>query len=94
MGRDGLERGAGVVEPHRHVLRRAGLVRVDRADDVVGLGDDADLGRVLRALGDHLGLVVAGGVVVAVVRVLARQAEILWRSTMTPLPRSMISATP
>ena len=49
MGRDGLERRAGVVKPHRDVLRRAGLVGVDRADDVVGLGDDADLGRVLGA---------------------------------------------
>ena len=48
-GRDGLERGAGVVKPHRHALRRAGLVGVDRADDVVGLGNHADLGRVLRA---------------------------------------------
>ena len=50
MGRDGLERRPGVEEPHRDVLRRAGLVRVHRADDVVGLGNDADLGRVLRAL--------------------------------------------
>jgi tetratricopeptide (TPR) repeat protein len=49
-GRDGLERRAGVVEPHRHVLRRAGLVGVDRADDVVGLGNHTNLGRVLRAL--------------------------------------------
>ena len=48
------------------------IVRVDRADDVVGLGNDADLGRVLRALGDHFRFVVAGGVVVAVVRVLGR----------------------
>ena len=48
-GRDGLERRAGVVKPHRDVLRRAGLVGVHRADDVVGLGDDADLGRVLGA---------------------------------------------
>ena len=43
----GLERRPGVEEPHCDVLRRAGLVRVDRADDVVGLGNDADLGRVL-----------------------------------------------
>jgi hypothetical protein len=46
----GLERRPGVEEPHRDVLRRAGLVGVDRADDVVGLGDDTDLRRVLRAL--------------------------------------------
>ena len=50
----------------------ASYVRVDRADDVVGLGDDTYLGRVLRALGDHFRFVVAGGVVVAVVRVLGR----------------------
>ena len=72
MGRDGLERRAGVVKPHRDVLRRAGLVGVDRADDVVGLGNHADLGRVLCTLGDHFRFIVAGGVVVAVVRVLGR----------------------